>query len=149
MRVLCLIAFATVAVTTFTSTSLAHEGATGLVKERMDQMNDMGKAMKAMAEQLRANRLSSLDGEVAVIHAAAVRIPQLFPPGSDQRPTDAKPEIWSRWDDFSAQAKKLGDESTKLAALVSGGDPGSVRGQLRIVGDLCASCHKAYRNKEQ
>ncbi len=34
----------------------AHEGATGIVKERMDAMTESAKAMKAAAETIRTNR---------------------------------------------------------------------------------------------
>lgn len=78
----------------------AHEGATGIVKERMDAMTESGKAMKAATESIRANRdLASIKGDALAISATAARIAALFPPGSDQKPTDAKPEIWTHWDD--------------------------------------------------
>jgi cytochrome c556 len=128
--------------------ALAHEGATGIVKERMDAMTESGKAMKAATESIRANRdLASIKDRALAISATAARIAALFPPGSDQKPTDAKPEIWSHWDDFTARAGELKDESAKLAVAVDTGDPGLIGAQFRVVGKVCAGCHDLYRVK--
>ncbi len=137
-----------VAVAVVATSAFAHEGATGIVKERMDAMTESGKAMKAAAESIRANRgfASIKDGALA-ISATAGRIAALFPPGSDQKPTDAKPEIWIHWDDFTTRTGELKDESAKLAVAVDTGDPGLIGAQFRVVGKVCAGCHDLYRVK--
>jgi cytochrome c556 len=128
--------------------SLAHEGATGIVKERMDAMTQAGKAVKSISEHIQANRnLGSIKDDALTIEANAGRIPSWFPPGSDQKPTDAKPEIWSHWDDFTARAAQLKDESAKLAAAAETGDPGAIGTQFRAVGRVCSGCHDQYRAK--
>jgi cytochrome c556 len=133
---------------TLTIAAHAHEGATGIVKERMDAMTESGKAMKAATESIRANRnLASIKDEALAISATAERITALFPPGSDQKPTDSKPEIWTHWDDFTARAAELKDESAKLAIAVDSRDPGSIGAQFRVVGKVCTGCHDLYRAK--
>ena len=128
--------------------ALAHEGATGIVKERMVAMTESAKAMKAAAEAIRANRnLASVSDDAKTVAANAARIAALFPPGSVQQPTDAKPEIWSNWDDFRGRAAQLANESGKLAAAADTGDPTAVAAQFRVVGKTCAGCHELYRIK--
>ena len=49
------------------------------------------------------------------LNAVSMQIPALFPAGSNTgAETRAKPEIWSKRDDFIAAAKKLETESAKL-----------------------------------
>lgn len=126
----------------------AHEGATGIVKDRMDGMQRMGETMKMIADRLAANRdLAAIGPDAGAIAATARRIPALFPPGSDWKPTDAKPEIWTGWDDFAAKSRNLDAEAMKLAQLVQGGDPTAIGAQFRKLRAACADCHDAYRAK--
>ena len=89
--------------------ALAHEGhehATGVVRERMELMTDMGQRLLAISKRLRANRdLDKISGDARAIHEMAGKIAAEFPPGSMQPPTAAKPMIWQQWDDFTEKAK--------------------------------------------
>jgi cytochrome c556 len=130
------------------SVSPAHEGATGIVKERMDAMTQAGKAMKDAGERIKAKRdLPAIRDNARTVSEVAARIASEFPPGSDQHPTDAKPEIWAHWDDFAARAGALGREGDALAAAVDSGDPGATASQFRTVGRVCRDCHDLYRIK--
>jgi cytochrome c556 len=81
--------------------SAAHEGATGIIKERMDAMQTISQTMKSIRQQIEANRnLAAVPEEAARIQAIAKRIPSWFPPGSITKPTDALPVIWQRWGNF-------------------------------------------------
>jgi cytochrome c556 len=130
------------------SVSPAHEGATGIVKERMDAMTQAGKAMKEAGERIKAKRdLPAIKDDARTVTEVAARIVHEFPRGSDQHPTDAKPEIWARWDDFAARAGALEREGDALAAAVDSGDPGAIARQFRTVGRVCGDCHDLYRIK--
>ena len=130
------------------SVSPAHEGATGIVKERMDAMTQAGKAMKEAGERIKAKRdLPAIKDDARIVTEVAGRIAGEFPPGSDQNPTDAKPEIWAHWDDFAARAGALQREGDVLEAAVGSGDPGVIAGQYRAVGRVCHDCHELYRIK--
>jgi cytochrome c556 len=126
----------------------AHEGATGIVKERMDAMEGMSKTMKTIGRLIEANRnLAAIREEAGRVREIAAHIPQWFPPGSDFKPTDALPTIWQRWPDFQAKAAQLELESTKLALVAASGDPQSIAVQFRAVGQACSGCHADYRQK--
>jgi len=121
----------------------------GIVKERMDDMTGAGKAMKDAGERIRSGRsLATIKDDARTIAAVASRIGSLFPPGSDQRPTDAKPEIWMHWDDFSARAQALERESASFVTAADAGDPDAIARQFRTVGRACADCHDQYRIKK-
>jgi cytochrome c556 len=129
-------------------TALAHEGhehATGVVRERMELMTDMGKRLLAISKRLRANKeLDGIAPDARAMHGLAVKITAEFPPGSTQSPTAAKPVIWQQWSDFAEKAKKLATELEKLSTT-SSVDGDALRKQFRAVAYACDGCHETYR----
>lgn len=128
--------------------ALAHEGhehATGVVRERMELMTDMGQRLLAISKRLRANKdLDKIAGDARAIQDMAGKIAAEFPAGSMQPPTAAKPVIWQQWDDFTEKAKKLESEVAKLLAT-GGADGNGLRMQFRSVAYACDGCHETYR----
>ena len=131
-----------------TCTALAHKGhehATGVVRERMDLMEDMGTRLLAISKRLRTNKeLDSIAPDARAIHEMAGQITSKFPPGSTQSPTAAKPAVWQQWPDFSEKAKALEAQAEKFAAM-STADGKALRDQFRAVGLACDRCHETYR----
>jgi cytochrome c556 len=127
----------------------AHEGAQGVVKERMDAMESMAKAMKSIAQKLKSKRgLELIKSEARSIQEGAAKMPSLFPSGTDGHPSAAKPTIWTKWTDFEAKAQELASESAKLAE----GDTRDAKvltSQVARVSQTCSSCHDTYRAKHQ
>ena len=88
--------------------ALAHEGhehATGVVRERMELMTDMGKRLLAISKRLRNKekwiafcRCASDKGCFEQNHSAISR---------EELPTAAKPVVWQQWNDFTEKAKKI------------------------------------------
>ncbi|MFW8635676.1 c-type cytochrome [Cribrihabitans pelagius] len=119
------IAIAAVAAGTAAGAVWAHGGATGIVKDRMDAMADMGKAMKALTPMMQGKAPYDADA----VRAAAGRIgghagetmTELFPEGTDGMPSEAKPAIWSNWGEFSALAGQLETLSEGLALAADNG----------------------------
>lgn len=112
---------------------VAHEGATGIVKERMDMMSDMKDAAKIIGNMVKgkipmdATEVSRL---AADIRAHAIKIPEMFPDtelSRESHATEAMPAVWSRWDEFESLSIKLSEQSTELEAAAAGG-PRVVRG---------------------
>src|SRR5262249_38101264 len=128
--------------------ALAHEGhehATGVVRERMELMTDMGKRLLAISKRLRANKeLDRIAPDAHAIKEASGKITTEFPPGSTQFPTAAKPVVWQQWDDFSEKARKLQAEAEKLSTT-SPTDGDALRAQFRAVAFACDGCHETYR----
>jgi cytochrome c556 len=128
--------------------ALAHEGhehATGVVRERMEKMTDMGKRLLAISKRLRANKeLDRITADARAIHELAGKITAQFPPGSTQSPTAAKPVVWQQWDDFGEKARKLQGEAEKLSTT-SPSDGDALRKQFRAVAYACDGCHETYR----
>jgi cytochrome c556 len=130
------------------ATAIAHEGhshATGVVRERMELMTEMGDHLIAIAKRLRANKgFDAIPNDAHVIHQLAAKIPPLFPAGSTQHPTAAKPAVWKDFADFAAEAKKMEAEAEKLMNT-STTDGARLREQFRALAYACDSCHQKYR----
>lgn len=91
--------------------ALAHSGATGIVKERMDGMAALQKATRAVTPIMRGQ--SDYDPAEVEAYAAAVQshsgeaMTRLFPEGSGGMPSEARDTVWSDWDGFEELAMKL------------------------------------------
>jgi len=91
--------------------AFAHGGATGIYKERMDAMMAMRKDVKSLATMMRGE--IAFDAE-AVRQAAATfkahsgqTMTALFPEGTTEKPSEARPEIWQEWETFASLADQL------------------------------------------
>lgn len=102
-----------------TSLVLAHGGATGIVKERMDTMEVISKANKTLGAMFKGD----VDFDPESVRDAALQIKshsgetmtKLFPEGSDGKPSEALPAIWEDWATFEALADDLATFSQTLA----------------------------------
>ena len=127
------------------STILAHEGATGIVKQRMDEMEQIGRVVKRINERLKSKRgLAEIARDAGEIHTAAGRVPSLFPQGSRDGHSDATPAVWERWSEFVAAARTLEGKlrSWPLPPVRTGtGHSGAVP----IYDAACSGCHDVFR----
>src|SRR5436305_4568639 len=111
----------------------SHDHATGVVKERMDMMEEMAKRMKTIRARIDTKTgLAAVKEDAGSIASHAPHLVHLFPPGSTQKPTDAKGAIWQHWPDFERKAALLETESKKLMNT-SAEDPSGLSAQFRAV----------------
>ncbi|MDI3323779.1 cytochrome c [Pontibacterium granulatum] len=88
----------------------AHGGAKGVVKERMDLMDDMKGAIKTLSAIYKGER--AYDAEIVRKAALVIRnhsgdaMTRLFPKNSIHGPSEAKPLIWQEWERFEKLAKR-------------------------------------------
>ncbi|HEX2447818.1 MAG TPA: cytochrome c [Methyloceanibacter sp.] len=132
--------------------ALAHEGATGVVKERMDLMKRQQKDMKLIGDMAKGKK--PFDAAKAAeaardISVTAKKIHELFPEGSSGHPSEAKAAIWTDWNEFSAKADEL-DVSAEALAGSLGEAPGQDwKGAFKKVTDACNGCHEKFRAEKQ
>ena len=114
--------------------AFAHSGATGMMKERMDAMGEMGDEMKRLAPMIRGQ--TEYDPDVVrsaadtMIGHAGTQMTELFPEGSNEKPSEALDAIWEDWEEFAALAEALrtSAEGMKLAADNGLAGPGDMPG---------------------
>ncbi|MDA4847409.1 c-type cytochrome [Hoeflea poritis] len=129
--------------------ALAHSGATGIVKQRMDAMKDIAAQMKLIGAMVKAERAydaaaAAAAADIIVQHADAML--SLFPEGSNEHPSEALTIIWSDWDGFSRSARELSASATVLSETAVGtASAADITAPFAAVGKTCASCHEDYR----
>lgn len=132
--------------------ALAHMGATGVVKQRMDMMVSLGKAMKSLNAMIRGKTTfdpTAVAGTAKQVQSHSAQMVKLFPKGSMHMLSEARPEIWSDWEGFERLASSLGVEAGRLADAGATGDRKAVATQFRRMGKICSSCHKDFRSKKK
>ena len=116
---------------------LAHDHATGVVKERMDMMETMAKSVKTIRERIRDKRdFSAIKAEALMLTEHARHMPHLFPAGSTQTPTDAGAAIWKNWADFETRVKAMETASLNLANA-DVGDVAKLSALARAISHSC------------
>lgn len=131
----------------------AHGGATGIVKERMDAMTEIGRNVKIVAQMLKGETpydLQAVAGAGREISAhAGNAMTRLFPEGSLERPTEATAEIWADWAAFSRLAEQL---KTSAVSLEQAAERGAAREAVAAafgqVAGTCKTCHESFRIKK-
>jgi cytochrome c556 len=69
-----------------------------------------------------------------------------FAKGSDKgAETDAKPEIWTHFDDFQSKLNDLINESKTLSDIAKTGDEARMKEQFKKLGGECKACHVKYK----
>lgn len=130
----------------------AHEGATGVVKERMDLMSDIGDQMKTIGKMMKSGPydtavLATASGRIAEHGGPALL--ELFPEGSIQETSEAKEEIWTDWPKFQALAGNLQASAEALKDLAEEGAGKELTGPaFGTLAGTCKSCHETFRVKK-
>jgi cytochrome c556 len=126
-------------------TAFAHSGATGIVKERMDLFKRNKDNLKAIKEHIRDGDVDAIIPLADEIRDWAARMPDYFPVGSDQKPSEAAPAIWSNFDGFKLAAQDNQRAAEMLVAAAKSGDMDAVMRGFKTVAATCKSCHKAFK----
>ena len=125
--------------------SFSHEGAEGVVKERMDRFKENKKAMKAIKGNL-AGDTAVIAQKASGIEAWAKDMVNFFPEGSTQPPSEALPAIWKEFDRFTDLARANEKAAANLKNLAqSGADTSALSGAFRSLGKTCKDCHNDYK----
>ena len=145
---------ALIACVAFATLALAHEEATGVVKERMDLMDRQKDDMKVIGDMIKgktpfdAAKAAEAAGDIGV---TAKKIHELFPEGSggEENKSDALPSIWKNWDRFTANADDLGSAAEALATALGDSANQDWKAAFQKVGEACKSCHEDFRAEKK
>lgn len=129
------------------TTALAHQGVqNAAVKARMDGMSAIAENMKTLGQM--AKGATEFDAEVARSASASIakhasETPGLFKANETDPKSEARPEIWSNFEDFTAKATELETIATGLSTSIN--DPSDLNAAMSALGANCKSCHSVYR----
>ena len=136
--------------TLLAGTALAHDHATGVVKERMDAMDAIGKANRSLSAIARGRA----DFDLTTVKNAAKTIAEqsgqsfvdLFPEGSLDDISEAKADIWQDFDRFTAYSMELESSATALSKIAT---EDQFKEHYNAVSKTCGGCHRAFREKKR
>ncbi len=131
--------------------ALAHEGAKGVVKERMDLMKGQQKDMKLIGDMTKGKvKFDATKAAAAARNLAETtkKIPDLFPEGSGGHPSEALDTVWKDWESFTGNAKDAEAAANELAATLDGGT-GDWKAGFKKLTEACKSCHQDFRSEEK
>ena len=119
----------------------------GTIQYRQNYMNAIGGHTGAI-RRLKDGRFSA-EGHLQMHMEALVNLTRdialLFPEGTGEGKTDAKPEIWENWPDFAARADESQQAAQALLDAVDSGDGAAVDARFGELTDTCKGCHKPFR----
>lgn len=126
-------------------TAVAKEGVQDpTVKARMDLMSTIGmntKVLGDMATDRTAFDATAAQAAKAALMAASADIAAKFEPQATDPVSEAKPEIWTNWDDYVAKANALNAAATAIDAS----SLDTVKAGMGAIGGSCRDCHSTYR----
>lgn len=130
----------------------AHKGATGVVKERMEAMKDVAANMKILGGMMKGEvtfNSTNAQNAAKTIADHAAKVPELFPEGSIEKPSEALPVIWTDWADFIKSAEDLRRSAENLSGDAAKADaPVDFKDSFIAMGNTCKECHEKFRLKK-
>lgn len=139
------------ALTPIATSAVSGDQARALMHERHEGMEAIGKANKAIRDQLQGD-----SPDASVIRSNAAKIADLSQKasgwfhagtGPEAGNTGAKPDIWQNPQDFAAKLGAFQAAARQLQAAANGNDMNVVKARLGPLGDACKACHDKYRSK--
>ena len=125
--------------------ALAHKGASGIVKERMDRFKASEKATKRIKQALSRGDTAMVVAEATFLLSWAREMESFFPENSNQPPSEAKDEIWLQWDDFVGAIHSFDRAAQALVENVATQDSRTVSEAFKEMTQSCKSCHQQFR----
>jgi len=127
--------------------SLAADAVDPAVIAQKTLMKSFGGAAKVLGEMAggaTAYDAAAAEAAKAALVAGAADIAVKFEKAGSDPASEAKPEIWTNWDDFMVKAKALGDAAGALDVASLDG----IKAGMGAIGGSCKGCHTTYRVME-
>lgn len=138
----------------------AHEGASGIIKQRMDAMKSMGDYAKTVGDMFKGKATFDLS-VIRTASQAFIRhgqtIPAQFPDTPESRKgsmSEALPAIWDDWQQFTALAEQFTRDSRQLDSVIAklqisdaldNASTRNVRAAFFKAVKNCSDCHELFR----
>ena len=126
--------------------TFAHEGATGVVKERMDKFKMSKTMMKQINVSLRENDFENIEKSAQKLLSWSKEMSKYFPEGSDVSPSEASKNIWLDPNGFSKAIKNFAEASLELVNQAQAENSEDSIQAFRNLANTCKGCHQKFRN---
>ncbi len=123
----------------------------GTLKYRQKLMSGVGADMGAIGDILKYGLplQSHIVAHARMLSQRADLVAAAFERNVSAGPTDAKPEIWSKPEEFRQLTQDMKAEAGKLAEIAASGDAAAIGRQVKALGDACGSCHDSFRKPKE
>jgi cytochrome c556 len=123
------------------------------IEARQGQLKKIGKAFKAISDQLKAGGpdLAQIQTAAAVVPKEAAGMVDWFPEGTGPESgvkTEALPIIWESKADFNDKVAAMQDAAAKFDTIAQGGDVAAIGMAFNTTGGTCKACHDKYREDD-
>ncbi len=120
------------------------------IEARQAQLKKMGKAFKAISDQLKAGSpdLAQIQAAAAVVPKESATMVDWFPEGTGPESgvkTEALPIIWQDKTDFNDKVAAMREAAAQLDTVAQGGDVAAIATAFQTTGGKCKDCHDKYR----
>ncbi len=110
-------------------------------KDLMKTIGGAAKTLGGMASGEVAHDAAAAEVAKQAMIAAAAEIEAKFTNNAADPASEAKPEVWTNWNDFLAKGKALGDAAGALDVASAE----SIGAGMGAIGGTCKACHTDYR----
>ena len=125
--------------------AVAHKGATGIVKERMDYFDRNKDNLKAIQGYLKKEDYQSIKPLALEIRDWAGKMHEYFPEGSGGSPSEASPDIWENFEGFRLAAQQNYQDADALYRASLNEDKANAVKAFKATAASCTSCHRNFR----
>ena len=125
---------------------LAHEGATGIIKERMDKFKMSKKMMQTIHKSIQNEDFETIEKSATTLHNWSKEMIKYFPEGSDGAPSEASADIWLDPEGFKKAVNNFDLASLKLINISKEKDFDKTVDSFRSLAGTCKGCHQKFRN---
>ncbi len=127
--------------------ALADIDVKGTIQYRQNYMNAISGHTGAI-RRLKDGRFSA-EGHLQMHTEALVNLTRditlLFPAGTSEGKTDAKPEIWENWSDFEVRAAESQQAAQALLDAAQSGNAEAIDARFGELAQTCKGCHRPFR----
>ena len=130
----------------FTTISFSLDGATGIVKDRMEKFKASKSIMRQINKSFDNKDFSTIKKGASKLKKWGLEMENYFPEGSDIKPSEANEKIWLEPESFKIAIKKFTEASIELLKVADDQNLENTIAAFRKVAGTCKGCHKQFRN---
>ena len=124
----------------------AHEGAKGIIKERMDKFKMSKSLMKKINKGLQNDNFIIIEKSAQTLLDWSKEMSNYFPEGSDTPPSEASSDIWLDPEGFKIAIKNFELASLELITQSQSENFDMTVNSFRDLAQTCKGCHQKFRN---
>ena len=124
----------------------AHEGAKGIIKERMDKFKMSKSLMKKINKGLQNDNFIIIEKSAQTLLDWSKEMSNYFPEGSDTPPSEASSDIWLDPEGFKIAIKNFELASLELITQSKSENFDMTVNSFRDLAQTCKGCHQKFRN---